>query len=159
MFEILLPLRKRLPLFVCEQKEVPWALRGYVAGAFGQGAINVGEIGHIYGGRNARPTKPLLLYGPRGEMTIVVGGGEAEAAELEDLAHAALEKQTRRASGDRVAELRERRGLPTREQGRVMMQEALREHGRRQIAHPSNFPKRQKPDRSWVKKLPEIPVG
>lgn len=134
-------------------------LRGQVAGAFGRGAIDVNEIGHIYGGRNAKPTKPILVYGPDSRvLTLIVGAGEAETAELEDLAYAAVEKQTKRLRDDHIGELRERAGLPPREQMPALRAEALRAHGQDKIRNPSKYHPRPKPSRHWIKDLPEIPV-
>ena len=160
----MLPLAKRMPLHVVGQREVPWALRSYVAGGFGPGGIDISEIGHIYGGRDARPTKPLMLFSPTGVMTFIVGNGDAEAAELEDLAYASAEATTRRAKQDRFGEYRERHGLPSKQESTALISEALREHGRDQLANPSNYGKRPPPDRSWVRRLPELgtpaaPVG
>ena len=150
---------KRMPLFIAGQEEVPWMLRGWVAGAFGHGAIDVTEIGHIYGGRAAKPAKPILVYGPNSRvLTVVVGGGEAEAAELEELAEAAIEKQVKRNRDDHLAQIREDHGLPRREQVPALISQALRDHGRDKIRNPSKYPVKPKPDRSWIKKLPEIPV-
>ena len=130
-----------------------------MAGAFGRGGIDISEIGHIFGGRSAKPERPMLVYGPDSRvLTMVVGGGEAEAAELEELALAASEKMVERKKDDYMAQLREEAGRPPREKVTELVSEALRDHGRDQIANPSNYPKRTPPRRSWVKNLPEIPV-
>ena len=156
-WELLLPMTKRMPLYVVGQEEVPWAMRSYVAGAFGTGAIPISEIGHIYGGRAAMPVKPIMVYGPSGQVvTLVVGGGETEAAELEELAYENLEAQQVRPMNDRISEYRERMGLPPREKMPALISQALRDHGRDQIANPSKYPKKPKPDKDRYRHLPEL---
>ena len=156
-WEIILPLAKNLPLYVAEQHEVPWALRSYVAGAFGNGAIPLSDIGHIYGGRNAKPTRPIMVFCPNSKViSFIVGGGTAEAAELEELAYAVTEKQARRPMTDRTAEWQERAGRPPREQMPALISEALRTHGRDQIKNPSKYPKRKPPDHDRYRQLPEL---
>ena len=68
------------------------------------------------------------------------------------------EKERGRPLADRTAEWRERMGLPRREDAPALISEAIRERGRDQLRNPSKYPKRPKPDRSWIRRLPEIPV-
>ena len=156
-WEIMIPVAKAQPLYVANQREVPWALRPYVSGAFGTGAIPISEIGHIYGGRDAKPTKPIMVFCPNTRViSFIVGGGEAEAAELEELAYNQTEKLAARPMSERTAEWRERMGRPRREDAPALISEALREYGRDRMKNPSKYPAHPKPDRSWVRNLPEI---
>lgn len=156
-WELLVPIAKAQPLYVANQAEVPWALRPWVAGAFGAGAIPLSEIGHIYGGRAARPTKPIMVFCPNTKaISFVVGGGQAEAAELEELAYAQQEQMARRPMAERMAEWRERRGYPTQEAAQGQIAESLRERGRDQIRNPSKYPRRRKPDPNRYRRLPEL---
>ena len=155
---LLIPIAKSMPLYVANQQEVPWALRSYVAGAFGSGAIPISEIGHIYGGRDSKPKRPLMIFCPNTKViSFIVGGGEAEAAELEELAYIQTEKLASRPMAERTAEYRERMGRPRREDAPALISEALRSYGRDRLANPSKYPKKPKPDRSWIRRLPHIP--
>lgn len=61
------------------------------------------------GGRAAKPRKPVAVWTPSGEVTFIVGEGQTEAAEIEDLI---LEQ--REARPPDPDELRERQGLRPR---------------------------------------------
>jgi hypothetical protein len=43
--------------------------------------------------RNHRPKKPVMLYLPDGSALIIAGMGEAEAAEIEDIAYTQMDKK------------------------------------------------------------------
>ena len=61
------------------------------------------------GGRAAKPKKPVAVWTPHGDVTFILGEGQTEAAEIEDLIHA-----EREAKPIDVDELRERQGLAPR---------------------------------------------
>ena len=160
--ELLIPIARRQPFYLANQREVPWTLRGYVSGAFGQGAINLNEIGHIFGGRAARPTKPLYVLGPDPRViTLVVGGGETEAAELEDLALAATEKNEREMK-DRSAVMRERVGARPKETVDAAVREHFAKIARDQIKNAITNPPPRRTEaqidrrKAMIAALPEI---
>ena len=128
---------------------IPLSMQGKVSGIV-RNEHDAGEIGAAFG-RAAKPRKPIMLVGPD-ERTIIliVGDGVAEAAELEDLALATLNRQQERVrkqgrSLDFDA-LRERHGLMRREEVDPAIRQALieriRRHQRSPITDPVRIPGR-----------------
>jgi hypothetical protein len=105
-------------LVVCEE-QVPYDLRGEVSGAL-RNMAQVSEFAHAVG-RTAKPKKPLMLFGPDQYMPIcVIGDGVTEAAEMQDLALEALDRQQEamKRNGGRgmnFDDARERAGMVRRE--------------------------------------------
>lgn len=154
--DIWLPIAKRIPISVPSPNVSPYLMR-HLAGAFGRGALPVSEIAQAFGGRTAMPTKPILVYGPDNRsMTFIVGGGETEAGELQDMAEAVVEQQTQRQKNNYMAEQRERRGLLPREKVDSAIREGLAAQAEHQRRNPSEYHRPPPTDRSWVKALPEI---
>jgi hypothetical protein len=136
MTDLLVPVARRIPL----------ALHGKVAGAFnGQRAAQ--EIGCVFG-RSTRPKQPILLWGPdERSVMLIMGDGEAEAAELEDLAQAVLAKaQSNVDKTGRAVDfdaLREKHGLMRREEVDAAVRDALRRRIAQHRANPVTDPFRQ----------------
>ena len=113
---------------------VPLSLQGQVIGM----PERMGDIAYSLGGRDKKPRKPLFLYGPRGEPIMLMGAGEATAAEMEDLAYEALDK----AEIDFAAK-RERDGYPSREKFDSLFRNALRDRMEKHRRSPRTDPPRQ----------------
>jgi len=132
--ELLLPIARRAPPIPGSHPAfglIPTSLVGKVAGAF-QGEDAMGEIGHAFG-RAAKPRKPVLLWGPDNKtLMVIIGDGDAEAAELEDIAQQAYDKaETNMKKFGRAVDIdsmRERAGAPRREEVDPMIRQAFRDH-------------------------------
>ena len=129
MPDILVPLGR---LFT-RDKAVPLALQGQVHGV----PERTADIAYSLGGRDQKPRKPIFLYGAHGEPIILIGAGEAEAAELEDLAHEALAQPAMD-----FAAKRERYGYPPRDQFDSLFRNALRDRMKRHKQNPITDPPR-----------------
>lgn len=90
---------------------------------------DIAELPYRLGGMAAKPTQALAFRRPDGGVTMLPGLGVTEAAELQDLAYAVQERQTRPSE-----DWRDRLGLPARE----TLQERIREH----MAEKAKFFKR-----------------
>lgn len=122
--------------------------------AFGRGAVPISEIPAALGGRTAMPTAPVEVYGPQGQvMLLVCGFGVTEAAEIEEIAQEAVERQAERP--DLIDDLRYRAGLPDHDQVDGLIRQALLDRAVAQRREPSRFV-RPAPDRSWMNHLPEL---
>jgi hypothetical protein len=102
---------------VCEE-QVPFSMRGEVSGTL-RGMQQAIDFAHAVG-RDKKPTKPLMLYGPDEYMPIlVIGDGVTEAAEMSDLAQEAIGRQQeafkKYGRGMDFDDARERRGAIRRE--------------------------------------------
>ena len=80
---------------------------------------DIAEMPYRLGGRATKPRRPLAFRRPDGGVTIVPGLGVTEAAELQDMAYAIAERQSRP-----QIDWRDRLGLPPRE----TLGERIREH-------------------------------
>lgn len=112
------------------------------------GAREAGEISYRMGGRAVRPKDPVVLIGPDGKTPILlVGAGETEAAELEELAQAVYEKGQRRISQGKTVipfdEIREKRGYPAREKFSDLFKQALTDRMERHRRNPRSDPPKQ----------------
>lgn len=116
MVDLLVPRARVVDLVVCEE-QVPWDLKGEVSGVLGRQQVT----DYAYAlGREAKPKKPLMVYGPDNYMPIcIIGDGVTEAAEMQDLAEEAIGRQEeevrRHGRGMNFDEARERRGMIRRE--------------------------------------------
>ena len=113
MFELLLPIARRLTV---NADAIPLSMRGKLTGVL-RNKNDINEMAYAVGGRGVKPKKPLMIVGPdERTVLLVVGDGVAEAAELEELAHAQLEKAERNVKKHGrafdFAAARERAGLP-----------------------------------------------
>ena len=138
MVDLLIPIAKRIPV-VLNESGVPLSLRGQVSGVV-RGQSEAADIAHAFG-RSARPTEPILLYGRDGRvMTVIIGSGLTEAAELQDIALEAVARNREReqvygGSPINFDELREKAGLVPREEYDAAFREAL---ALRVAAHKAN---------------------
>lgn len=102
-------------------------------------ADDAANLAHRLGGSDAMPFRPVLVdTGDSRARRIIVGDGEASAAELQDLALKAT-TETKRPDFDA---LRERHGLMRREDVRPAIQDALRRRAQAHIDHPVTDPAR-----------------
>ncbi len=90
----------------------------------------IGDLTQMAGGRAARPTKPVVLYGPDNRTPItIVGAGVTEAAELEEIALGAYEKASARAAeGKGVIDFeafRAKKGLPEKRRFNELLRQAI----------------------------------
>lgn len=129
---------------------MPLSMAPYVS-AVTRGRSDTSAIAHMFGGRAAKPKRPILMYGPDSRVTHVIwADGQTEAAELEEVACETLEKaeQRMRETGRalNIDERRARAGLPPREKVDELIRDALRrraqEHQRNPIADPARMPQR-----------------
>lgn len=137
--DILIPIAKKIPL-VMNRWEVPYSLRGQLSGAV-RDDVAAKEIGHAFG-RSTLIEKPFLVQTSLGSA-VVMTEGVTEAAELEDLALEALDRQRERSKGDFGAEMREKRGMPRREEFDKLYRDALEERIERHRRNPVTDPPRQ----------------
>lgn len=123
--------------------------------AYAKQVIGVGghaeakDLAYALGGRAEKPVREVVLKGADGHTPVIIPGiGAAEAAEIEDIALAVYEEQEKRLSEGRALvdfdELREREGLPAREEFDPLFRQALRdriqEHRRNPVTDPSRQP-------------------
>lgn len=137
MTDIIVPMARVIDIVVCEE-QVPWDLRGEVSGVM-RGKQQVMDFAHAVG-RRTMPKKPLMLYGADNYMPIcVIGDGVTEAAEMEDLALEALDRQAesvkKNGRGMNFDEARERRGMVRREDFGTVLSEALMRNVKRRKAN------------------------
>src|SRR3990167_2372308 len=130
--ELLVPIGRRL---IINPGSIPLSLRGKLSGVV-KGASQTKEVGYALG-RNKNPRQPLMLVGPDERTVIlIVGDGEAEAAELEDLAVMKMEQAEERArKGQRGFDFeaaRDRRGVPGANQFDGLFRQALQDSVKRQ---------------------------
>ena len=148
MVDLLIPIARVIDLVVCDEP-VPWDLTGEVSGYI-RGRKQVEEFAHAQG-RATKPQKPLMLYGPDNYTPIViVGDGVTEAAEMQDLALQAIDKQEaqykKSGRGLDFDDMRERRGLVRREDFDTALKEAFAERAKYLKAHQvtEGLPRREK---------------
>jgi len=142
--DLLIPIGRRIPV-VLNEHGVPLALRGQVSGAV-RGDADARDIAYAFG-RDAKPVQPILVYGPDDRvLTVVMGNGLTEAAELQDMALEVMERnrERQRSQGGTVNfdELREEAGLVPREQYDAAFRDALRRRVARHRANPITDPAR-----------------
>jgi len=109
---------------------------------------HVKDLAYRVGGRAALPPKPIMIVGPDGTQPLfLVANGNVEGAELEEIAIAEFEKQAelkKQGKGPIDFEgIRERRGLPPREQFDQMFREALQERIKKHKRNPVTDKPRQ----------------
>lgn len=145
MVDLLIPIAKRIPV-VYNEAGVPLSMRGQVSGA-AHGAAQAADIAYAFG-RDAKPSGPILLYGPDDRvLTVIIGSGKTEASELQDIALEALERNAERERANRGSavnfdELRQRAGAVPREQYDAAFRDALRRRVAQHKANPFSDPAR-----------------
>jgi hypothetical protein len=125
---------------------VPYAMKGQVHAA--DNMAQVQEIGRSFG-RGYKPQKPILIHGPFDKQVIVIAGmGEAEAAEIEDVAIAKLAQAEERArKGEPAFDFeanRERIGYPSAskfdENFRLALEDKIKRHKKNPRTDPNTKP-------------------
>ena len=134
--DIIVPMARVIDLVICED-QVPYDLKGDVCGALQRKQVE--EYAYAMG-RTAMPKKPLLLFGPDEYMPILImGDGVTEAAEIQDLALEALDRQEesikKNGRGMNFAEARERAGMVRREDFDAAFRDALERNTKRRKAN------------------------
>ena len=123
----------------------------------------IADLSQLVGGRGVKPKQAVSLTSPDGRTILIAGMGAAEAAEIEDVAQAAMEKAEAKPMADRIAEWRERRGLPSREEFDVKFREAIEDkiqhHRRHSRTDPFRGQKKTRvtvtmPDQPWKREEP-----
>ena len=147
MVELLLPVAHRLTV---NADAIPLSMRGKLTGVL-RNKADIAEMAYAVGGRGVKPKQPLMIIGPdERTVLLVVGDGVAEAAELEDLAHAQLERAERNVKKHGrafdFASARERRGLPQASEFDSLYRDALTrriaDHKRNPFSDPARVPQR-----------------
>lgn len=121
------------------QKHVSAGVRGHREAA---------GISRMFGSPSYKPRAPILLVGPDGRVPILlIGDGVTEAAELEDMAQEAIDRQEAQiAAGGRgmnFDELRERSGQVRRDQVDTQIREAVSTRIKHHLQNPRTDPFRQ----------------
>lgn len=147
MVELLLPVARRLTV---NADAIPPTMRGRLTGVL-RNKKDISEMAYAVGGRGVKPKKPLMILGPdERTVLLVVGDGVAEASELEDLAHAQLEKAEKNVKkygrAFDFASARERAGVPQASEFDHLYRDALRrriaDHKRNPVSDPARVPQR-----------------
>lgn len=144
MVDLLIPIAKRIPV-VLNEFGVPMSLRGQVSGSV-DGMKQASDIAYAFG-RDAKPTGPILIHGPDGRvLTMVMGAGLTEAAELQDIAQEVIatnaEREKRQGGTVNFDELREEAGLVPAQHYDAAYRDALRRRVARHKANPITDPAR-----------------
>ena len=146
--DLLIPVARIVDLVVSDEA-IPWDLTGETCGYL-RHRTAVEDFAHAQG-RTEKPRKPLMLYGPDNYTPIViVGDGVTEAAEMQDLALQAIDKQEaqfkKSGRGLDFDDMRERRGLVRREDFDTALKEAFAERAKYLKAHQvtEGLPRREK---------------
>lgn len=139
--------RRREPLV--NPKAAPARLRRNVAGVV-RNHTDAANLAHALGGPDVKPFRPILVdTGDSRQRRLIVGDGDATAAELQDLALKATE-EPRRMDFDA---LREKRGDIRREQVDSAIREALHrrvaQHKANPITDPPRIPGGKQEKRIW----------
>ena len=93
MANILVPTARRN--LVMNGQHIPAAMQGQLSAVL-RNKSDIGEMTYALGGRDAKPSKPLMIVGPDDHTVLmVVGDGVAETSELQELAYAGLERAER----------------------------------------------------------------
>lgn len=151
MVDLIVPVAHVVDVVVVNEEQVPWDLTGQVSGVL-RGMKQAQDFAHAIG-RDRKPTRPLMLYGPDNAMPIlVIGDGVTEAAELEDLAIEAIGKQDESVKkygrGMDFDEARQRAGMARREDFGVLMAEAFERRVKYLKAHQVTDPEGKEANRA-----------
>lgn len=150
---LLVPVGRQLFVPGMGMAVVPMAMRKHVSG-IARGDSEAREIGHFFG-RTTKPDQPLMVVGPDERTPIlIVGDGVTEAAEMEDLAQAAVAKQAetvkKTGSGYDFAEARERKGSVRREDfGRLASEAVLARIAKHKHNMRTDPPRKPQPAPGW----------
>ena len=120
MTDLLIPIGRK----VVTKNGVPLSMVGNVYGQALQSRKQAQDLAYTLGGRDKKPDAPIMVYKANGDPLYLIGAGQAEASELQDLALQGIE-DTKKFSFD---EARERAGLPIKEKSMELMLDALKRH-------------------------------
>ena len=114
--DLIVPIARVVDIVIAPQ-DVPYDLQGQVSGRLNWQGVS--DFAHEVG-RTRMPTKPLMIVGPDGGVPILIMvDGDTEAAEMQDLALAAVDKQQEQIKKTGRAmdfdSLREQHGMVRRE--------------------------------------------
>lgn len=151
MLDLIIPVARVVDLVVSDGP-IPWDLTGETCGYL-RHRTAVEDFAHAQG-RTTKPTLPLMLYGSDDRTPIVVvGDGVTEAAEMQDLALAALDKQEtqykKSGRGFDFDEAREKAGMVRREDFGNAMADAFAERVAYLKAHQVTEPGKRHEKRVW----------
>ena len=127
-------------------RKAPGGTKGHVA-AVVRTAKDVEDLRHALGGSGETPFRPILVDRANGQREVIIGDGEASAAELQDLAY----KAVNRPPVDFGA-LREREGRMRKEDYDPAFRDALRRRVAQHKQNPVTDPARV-PGEPWRKTL------
>ena len=149
MIDLIVPVARVIDLVIMDEA-VPMDLTGEVCGYIRNRKM-VEEFAYAQG-RATMPKKPLMLYGADNYTPIVViGDGVTEAAEMQDLALGALDKQEtqykKSGRGFDFDEAREKAGMVRREDFGAAMATAFEERVKHLKAHQVTEPQGRKHER------------
>lgn len=137
MVDLLIPIGTRIQL-AYNPDSIPRPLRRMVQASLPT-TKDIEDLPHALGGRDAKPTHPVLLWASDGMQIMIMGAGEASASEIQDLAYSALDRAEKRIKETgrslNFEDRRERAKLPRREDVDAMIRDAMR---RRVESHKSN---------------------
>ena len=107
----------------------------------------LGDLSQIAGGRSGKPRDPVVIVGPDGQTPIMIAGmGFTEAAEIEEIGLAAIEKaeQNIKESGDafKLDQWREDNGLCPRDEFDAHYKQALRDRAESHRRNPISDPEK-----------------
>jgi hypothetical protein len=111
-------------------------LRGQLS-AIVRSSGDAADLARQLGGRDVKPRRPVMVD-TGGTRTLIVGDGDATAAELADLAARTVEKHE-----PDFGALRERAGLMRREEVDSAIRNALRDRVKQHQANPLSDPPRK----------------
>ena len=128
MTDIIVPIARVVDVVTVNEQQVPFDMKGRVSG-IAKGMRQAEDFAHAIG-RDAKPSRPLMVYGPdNGIPIMVIGDGVTEAAEMQDLAMEAIgrqEEQVRKnGRGFNFDEARERAGMVRKEDFDAAFRDAL----------------------------------
>ncbi len=140
--DFIVPVARVVDVYICED-DIPLALKRTVSGSVNLDTAR--EIAARYGSRAYKPEKPLLVNGPDPGVPIMVAGfGMVEAAEIEDLALGALDKQAENMKKFGRAmdfdTMREEAGFVRREDFPQVFSDAMAERAEYLIKHQRTDP-------------------
>ena len=136
-----------LPIGYVQHRGVPQTMRSTSNRAVGNHQ-EAGDLAYMLGGRSAMPKAPVLVWGPDNRTVIMlVGDGVTEAAELQDMALEAIERQeeqiARNGRGMDYDAMREKHGYVSRENAGNAISDAIAERIAHHKANPVTDPFRQ----------------
>lgn len=142
---------------------VPTTMRRHVSQA-ATGRQEAFDLAYRLGGRDARPTAPVLIWGPDNRTPImIIGDGVTEAAELEDIALEAIDNQAESVKnngrGMDYDQFREDHGMMRRDEVPAAIKNAIADRIAKHKANPVSDPFRQPQKPRGVHQGVDVPKG